>query len=181
MAQTILALTKGDLVHPGRYERCFVGRILSRVSEELPEIHGVSFAACVATRCRDQSGGDDVLPPENMSLLQDSDALEVLLLRACRGDVWRRFNDACVLSTLALQTAWADAMIKDLKEAETPRSAEELATLRASLTVRKGRKSLRDPCLRVSGLPATWPRYCFCLRPAGVEPPQAAGLRVSAL
>ena len=89
-AQTILALSKGDLVKPEVYEKCIVKRILGGATEVTVNGAPVSFAACVATRCRDQkesAEGAGALPPENKSLLEDSDAHEVRLTRArdCRG------------------------------------------------------------------------------------------------
>ena len=83
--QTILALSKGDLVKPEVYERYIVNRVLTGAAEL--KIPGGGFAACVATRCRDQkesAEGSGALPPENKSLLEDSDADEVRrLARVC--------------------------------------------------------------------------------------------------
>ena len=79
-----------------------MGRILS--CEGMPR---GGFAACVATRCRDQmetrsAEGSGALPLEDTILPEDSVALEVLLQRACSGGMWRGCNDPGVFSTPAV-------------------------------------------------------------------------------
>ena len=80
-AQTIIALTKADLVTPARFDRTIVQRVLSAGASDIT-VGG--FAACIATRCRDQR--DPATPgdlPEDTEPLADSEAIEVRL--ACAG------------------------------------------------------------------------------------------------
>ena len=81
-----------------------------------------------------------------------------------------------LFSSLPLQATWANALIGDLEAAESPRSAEQLATLRASLTV-------RVPALWRGQPDCTFLLSLLLLRPcvAGVEPPRAAGLLLPVL